>query len=100
MVFAWYKETLVTILIYDIVTDTTSHLKEFWLVCFRVQFQETQDPIGPYGAKGVGEPSLIPMAPAVANAIHDAVGVRITDLPITAEKVFFALYPECEGSDL
>ena len=61
---------------------------------------ETEDPIGPYGAKGVGEPTLIPMPPAIANAIQDAVGVRITDLPITAEKVFFALHPECEGGEL
>ena len=61
---------------------------------------ESMDPIGPYGAKGVGEPTLIPMAPAIANAVHDAVGVRINDLPITAEKIFFAIYPECEGGDL
>ena len=61
---------------------------------------ETIDPIGPYGAKGVGEPTLIPMPPAIANAIEDAVGVRICDLPITAEKIFFALHPECEGGDL
>ena len=61
---------------------------------------ETIDPIGPYGAKGVGEPTLIPMPPAIANAIEDAVGVRISDLPITAEKVFFALHPECEGGEL
>lgn len=55
---------------------------------------ESMDPVGPYGAKGVGEPSLIPMPPAIANAIQDAVGVRIRDLPITSEKVFFALHPE------
>ena len=61
---------------------------------------ETDDPIGPYGAKGVGEPTLIPMPPAIANAVHDAIGIRIYDLPITAEKVFFALYPECEGGAL
>ena len=58
---------------------------------------ESNDPIGPYGAKGVGEPTLIPMPPAIANAVHDAIGIRIYDLPITAEKVFFALYPECDG---
>ncbi|MEW6673033.1 MAG: xanthine dehydrogenase family protein molybdopterin-binding subunit [Thermodesulfobacteriota bacterium] len=58
-------------------------------------FVETHDPVGPYGAKGVGEPTLIPMAPAIANAIEDAVGVRINKLPITAEDVFAALYPEC-----
>ena len=61
---------------------------------------ESLDPIGPYGAKGVGEPTLIPMAPAIANAVEDATGVRICDLPITAEKVFFALNPFCDGGDL
>jgi len=45
----------------------------------------------PYGAKGVGEPPIVPTAAAVANAIYDAVGVRITSLPLTAEKVLKAL---------
>ncbi|RLC04673.1 MAG: xanthine dehydrogenase family protein molybdopterin-binding subunit [Deltaproteobacteria bacterium] len=48
---------------------------------------ETIDPDGPYGAKGIGEPGCVPTAPAIANAIYDAVGVRITDLPITPERV-------------
>lgn len=52
---------------------------------------ETNDPMGPYGAKGVGEPTLIPTAPAIANAIEDACGVRIRDLPITPEKMFWVL---------
>lgn len=52
---------------------------------------ETHDPEGPFGAKGVGEPGLVATAPAVANAVYDAVGVRITDLPITPEKVLAAL---------
>ncbi|MBI4798102.1 MAG: molybdopterin-dependent oxidoreductase [Desulfarculus sp.] len=52
---------------------------------------ETDDPAGPYGAKGVGEPGCVPSAPAIANAIFDAVGVRIHDLPITPEKVLRAL---------
>ncbi len=52
---------------------------------------EKPDPIGPFGAKGVGEPGLITIAPAIANAIYDAVGVRITDLPITPEKILSAL---------
>ena len=52
---------------------------------------ERFDPDGPFGAKGIGEPSLLPTASAIANAIYDAVGVLITDLPITPEKIFMAL---------
>lgn len=52
---------------------------------------ETQNPTGPFGAKGLGEPALVPTAPAIANAIYDAVGVRIKELPITPEKVLKAL---------
>jgi CO/xanthine dehydrogenase Mo-binding subunit len=46
---------------------------------------------GPYGAMGVGESPMIPPPAVVANAIYDAVGVRIRELPLTAEKVFMAL---------
>lgn len=52
---------------------------------------EPGDEDGPFGAKGVGEPGLVPTAPAISNAVYDAVGVRITDLPITPEKVLAAL---------
>ena len=52
---------------------------------------ETYDEYGPFGAKGIGEPGCVPTAPAIANAIYDAVGVRIFDLPITPEKVLAAL---------
>ena len=52
---------------------------------------ETDEQAGPFGAKGIGEPGLVPTAPAIANAIYDAVGVRIKDLPITPEKVLKAL---------
>jgi CO/xanthine dehydrogenase Mo-binding subunit len=52
---------------------------------------EVPDCNGPFGAKGIGESALIPVAPAIANAIYDAVGVRIRDLPIKAEKIFLAL---------
>ena len=52
---------------------------------------ETDDKEGPFGAKGVGEPGLVPTAPAIANAIYDAIGVRIRDLPITPEKILAAL---------
>jgi CO/xanthine dehydrogenase Mo-binding subunit len=46
---------------------------------------------GPFGAKGVGETGTFGVSPAVANAIDDAVGVRLTSLPVTAEAVFRAL---------
>jgi len=52
---------------------------------------ESENPEAPFGAKGVGEPAAAPTAPAIANAIFDAVGVRIKDLPITREKVLAAL---------
>jgi CO/xanthine dehydrogenase Mo-binding subunit len=47
--------------------------------------------VGPYKVKGIGENPISPVAPAIANAIEDAVGVRIKNLPITAEKIFAAL---------
>lgn len=47
--------------------------------------------LGPFGAKGIGEPSLTPAAPAVANALTNALGVRIKDLPLTPEKVLAAI---------
>jgi len=56
-----------------------------------LEFIETNDRFGPFGAKGVAEPGLVPTAPAIANAIYDAVGVRIRDLPITPEKILAAL---------
>ncbi|MBI2876621.1 MAG: molybdopterin-dependent oxidoreductase, partial [Candidatus Tectomicrobia bacterium] len=52
--------------------------------------QEAQE-VGPFGAKGAGEATIIATAPAIANAIYDAIGVRVKDLPITPEKVLKAL---------
>jgi CO/xanthine dehydrogenase Mo-binding subunit len=52
---------------------------------------ETNDPTGAYGAKGVGEPALVAVAPAIANAIYNAVGARLKELPMTREKVLKAL---------
>jgi CO/xanthine dehydrogenase Mo-binding subunit len=49
------------------------------------------DPTGPFGAKGVGEPTAVPTAAAIMNAIYDAVGVRIMSLPATSEKVLMAI---------
>ncbi len=58
---------------------------------------ETMDRDGPFGAKGIGEPGCVPTAPAIANAIYDATGIRIFDLPITPEKILKALR-EREGN--
>ncbi len=52
---------------------------------------ETLDQDGPFGAKGIGEPGCVPTAPAIANAIYEAIGIRIRDLPITPEKIVKAL---------
>ena len=52
---------------------------------------ETDDPYGPFGAKGIGEPGLVPTAPAIVNAIYNATGIRIKELPITPEKILRAL---------
>ncbi len=52
---------------------------------------ETIDPGGPYGAKEAGEGPLHPIIPAIANAIHDAVGIRLRRIPFTPERVLSAL---------
>jgi CO/xanthine dehydrogenase Mo-binding subunit len=52
---------------------------------------EAPHELGPYGAKGLGEPGLAPTAAAISNAIYDAIGVRIKDLPITPERILKAL---------
>jgi CO/xanthine dehydrogenase Mo-binding subunit len=52
---------------------------------------DAQQHDGPFGAKGVGESGTFALSPAIANAIADAVGVRVTELPITAEAVYRAL---------
>lgn len=64
-----------------------------------VDVVQSYDPVGPFGAKGAGEPTLVPTVPAILNAIYDAVGVRITDLPATAEKILMAI-KEKERTDV
>jgi CO/xanthine dehydrogenase Mo-binding subunit len=56
-----------------------------------IRLIETVDEAGPFGAKGLGESGVIPVAAAVANAVKHAVGVRLTELPMTPERVFRAL---------
>jgi carbon-monoxide dehydrogenase large subunit len=53
---------------------------------------ECPEPEGPYGAKGLGEPGLAPTPAAIGNAVADATGVRIHDLPLTPERVYWALH--------
>jgi 4-hydroxybenzoyl-CoA reductase alpha subunit len=60
---------------------------------------EDPDPNGPYGAKEVGQGPLLPVPPAVANAVYNAVGVRIDEVPITPEKVMRALKDKARGRD-
>jgi len=52
---------------------------------------EDPDPLSPLGAKGIGEPAMVPTSPAIMNAIYDAIGVRIKSLPATPEKILNAL---------
>jgi len=56
-----------------------------------VVWVETQDPYGPYGAKTLGEPTIIPSVAAVANAFFNATGKRVKDLPLTRDKVLGVL---------
>jgi CO/xanthine dehydrogenase Mo-binding subunit len=53
---------------------------------------EIPSTIGPFGAKGVGEPPVVPVGAAIANAVYDAVGARVAQLPITPERLFSALH--------
>jgi CO/xanthine dehydrogenase Mo-binding subunit len=53
---------------------------------------EDREPLGPYGAKGIGEPALIPTAPAILGAIRHATGVRMTRVPATPDRVLAALH--------
>jgi CO/xanthine dehydrogenase Mo-binding subunit len=58
---------------------------------FKTILMESHNGPGPFGSKGMGEGGLLPVASAVANAVYNAVGVRLYDLPLTAERVWRAL---------
>jgi hypothetical protein len=55
--------------------------------------------LSPLGAKGIGEPALVPTAPAIMNAIYDAIGVRMKSLPATPEKILEALNKKTHGRE-
>jgi CO/xanthine dehydrogenase Mo-binding subunit len=55
---------------------------------------ESGEGAGPWGARGIGEPAMVATAPAIANAVYDATGARITRLPLTPERVWWAMHPE------
>ena len=55
---------------------------------------EANDPSGPFGAKGVGETGLVATAPAIANAVYDAIGIRFFEIPLTEERVYRAIKKE------
>jgi 4-hydroxybenzoyl-CoA reductase subunit alpha len=52
---------------------------------------ETNEPNGPYGAKEVGEGGIMPVIPAILNAVYDAIGERIYELPMSSERIYMAL---------
>ena len=58
---------------------------------------ETAEPDGPFGAKGCGEIAIVPVAPAIANGIKAAAGVRLTRLPMTPERVLTAVIEASGG---
>jgi CO/xanthine dehydrogenase Mo-binding subunit len=60
---------------------------------------ESSDPNGPFGAKEAGQGPLLPVPPAIANAVYDAIGVRIDELPITPDKILKALQDKAKGGD-
>jgi CO/xanthine dehydrogenase Mo-binding subunit len=60
---------------------------------------EDREPLGPYGAKGIGEPALVPTAPAILGAVHHATGARITRVPATPERVLEALSRNAKGPE-
>jgi carbon-monoxide dehydrogenase large subunit len=64
-----------------------------------ISYIETPQADGPMGARGIGEHTMIPTPAAIANALHDACGIRMTSLPITAEKALAALKAQAVARD-
>ncbi|MDG4809443.1 molybdopterin-dependent oxidoreductase [Micromonospora sp. WMMD1120] len=76
---------------------TTAAFRQYHLPTFadiprtEIHFARTRDDVGPLGAKSMSESPFNPVAPALANALRDATGIRFTDLPLTADRVWLAL---------
>ena len=62
--------------------------------CIEVSFAESEEPSGPYGAKSIGEASVHTVAPAIANALFNAAGIHMRQLPFTPEKILKAIQEE------
>ncbi|MGC4879732.1 molybdopterin-dependent oxidoreductase [Micromonospora sp. DT43] len=84
---------------------TTATFRQYHLPTFadiprtEVHFARTSDAVGPLGAKSMSESPFNPVAPALANALRDATGIRFTDLPLTADRVWLALRQRGLGQD-
>lgn len=92
----------------EIVLDQKGRMRNNYLLDYRVLtpldmppvsplLVESNDPVGPYGAKGLGEMATIGTPDALVSAVYDAVGVWVTDLPITPEKILLALKKKKEA---
>jgi len=84
-------------LVCELVHVTTTGFRQYHLPTFadvprtEVYFADTHDAIGPLGAKSMSESPFNPVAPALANALRDATGVRFTDLPLTRDRIWLGL---------
>ena len=72
--------------LWEYLLPTAPHVPEL-----TVDIVEVPSTYGPFGAKGIGETPCIPVAPAIANALEDAIGVRVTEAPLTPERVLAAI---------
>jgi aldehyde oxidoreductase len=81
----------------EYINGQTDNLHDYLIPTFgdvppiTVHLVEDPEPLGPWGAKGVGEPALVATAPAILNAIHDAVGLRLSQVPVTPARLRAAL---------
>jgi xanthine dehydrogenase molybdenum-binding subunit len=87
----WDKDGQLTTKGYWIDAKTPGVMESPYVDKFTSFFAGTYDPSGPFGAKGIGEAAMNPVAAAYANAIYNAIGVRFYELPITPEKILSAL---------